>query len=282
MLGEGEFGEVENKEGVAVKYYKGSSNRIKITPDIIREINALTMLKDQRGFVQLIDYHLSTNSTCFISMTLYDNNLKEYMLRTELQVRQNNANDVLSQLNSALLILEDKMLEHSDIKPSNILTKVTSNGLEVVLCDFGCCVCRRVNTYYYGNDSNDVGYVVVYYLQDISEEYFDWKQKIYTRNGRKKILFSDFTLELPSLINVNIELLRELIDKEYSLPILETYTSNWTNNIKVEFSGATFSNALKMYNYIIDNNHVEPDIYLQLVVYICLTVLWKVEILCMY
>lgn len=47
MLGRGEFGTVDNINGVAVKFYNRCINRIRITPDIIKELHALTILTNQ-------------------------------------------------------------------------------------------------------------------------------------------------------------------------------------------------------------------------------------------
>lgn len=159
VLGEGCFGKVFNIDGVAVKYFRRSKE---LPVDVIREYNTLTILKDSEGVVGLLNINLEILNYR-ISLRLYDTNLANYIISTEVETRAININKILSQLLSAIISLEKHNLSHNDIKPDNILLKKEEGELSCCLCDFGCCSDSRVCIEYL-DDRNNLGYVILCYL----------------------------------------------------------------------------------------------------------------------
>ena len=99
----------------------------------MKELSILQSL-DHKNIVKLLFYHKSDKELHLLcekmAITLYDK------LDHEGPFELNQSLPLASQLFQALAYLEDEMILHRDIKPTNIL--LNQNCTQLKICDFGC------------------------------------------------------------------------------------------------------------------------------------------------
>ena len=139
MLGHGSYGEVVNRDGIAVKKFS------KLT-HLIQEYMALLYLSDCKYVVHAVNVNFMENE---LHMELYDCSLRIWLEnnghRGDMSLVEDIATDVsrygrsisiiIHDICMGLVELHDRNLAHGDLKPGNILVKV--KPLKVVLGDCG-------------------------------------------------------------------------------------------------------------------------------------------------
>lgn len=121
FLGRGSYGEVNVKNGLAVKKF------IKLS-HLTQEYIALHYLQDCKYIVHSVDVDFATLE---LSMELYDCSLRKYLEDNDNFQLMKIIHDILC----GLVELHDRELVHGDIKPGNILIK--ENPFKIVLGDCG-------------------------------------------------------------------------------------------------------------------------------------------------
>lgn len=134
-LGSGGYGTVYsaiyNNNIIAVKQYVNQHN---LSVDLIREIAILFSIR-HHYIIPILFVDIDDNIN--LGMECWGKSLREYMIKTKTKVRVNNSKLLVIQLCSALNYLHTSNIYHRDIKPDNILVKVSNNKLIFKLCDFG-------------------------------------------------------------------------------------------------------------------------------------------------
>ncbi|EFA77482.1 hypothetical protein PPL_12084 [Heterostelium album PN500] len=108
------------------------------------EIKAMKLLKDNRRFVQLVDYHHDKDNQIFHIITKYcgggDLSQKyKHLTDINLIIEESYISNYISQLFNILLDLDKHGIVHCDIKPSNIFIDESDAYGTLILGDFGCC-----------------------------------------------------------------------------------------------------------------------------------------------
>lgn len=134
MIGRGSFGkvykmELNSGEIIAVKKFLDVENYPNL--DIIREINALTLLHDVPNIAQILGVDLNKR---LIIMKYYKSNLNEYISKTSKNERLNLLNKFTTQMFSALYYMNKRGIVNGDLKSYNILVDEYDNFF---ISDFG-------------------------------------------------------------------------------------------------------------------------------------------------
>ncbi|EFA77574.1 hypothetical protein PPL_12177 [Heterostelium album PN500] len=108
------------------------------------EIKAMKLLKDNRKFVQLVDYHHDKDNQIFHIITEFCKGgdlSQKYKQVTDINLifSESDISNYISQLFNILLDLDKHGIVHCDIKPSNIFIDESDDYCTLILGDFGCC-----------------------------------------------------------------------------------------------------------------------------------------------
>jgi serine/threonine protein kinase len=123
VLGEGAYGQVVVKNGVAVKSFKKLQH-------IVQEYAVLRYLRDCKYVVKTTHVDFSKLE---LSMELYDSSLRIFLLKNKLTKEQQMT--CIKHLLYGLIEFHDRDLAHGDIKPGNLL--VRRHPFQLVLGDCG-------------------------------------------------------------------------------------------------------------------------------------------------
>ncbi|EFA74679.1 hypothetical protein PPL_11648 [Heterostelium album PN500] len=120
--------------------YKGKDNQ-KSYERTENEIKSMKLLKGNRRFVQLVDYHHDKDNQIFHIITdyCYGGDLTQkykHLTDHNLIFKESDISEYIRQLFNILLDLDKHGIVHCDIKPSNIF--IGKYGT-LILGDFGCC-----------------------------------------------------------------------------------------------------------------------------------------------
>ncbi|EFA77443.1 FNIP repeat-containing protein [Heterostelium album PN500] len=123
--------------------YKGKDNQ-KSYERAKNEIKSMKLLKYNRRFVQLVDYHHDKDNQIFHIITEYCDGgdlSQKYKHLTDINLifSESYISNYISQLFNILLDLDKHGIVHCDIKPSNIFIHELDDYGTLILGDFGCC-----------------------------------------------------------------------------------------------------------------------------------------------
>lgn len=149
-LGEGTFGKVVLRDGMAVKKFKKLKH-------LIQEYTALRYLSDCNYVVKCLGANFQGLE---LFMELYDCNFsvwqdykwnpKKYVKKgidnSELGPSQEEINLVIKHILYGLIQLHDRKLAHGDLKPNNILLKLNSDG-SIAMAVLGDCGFVSIDKY---------------------------------------------------------------------------------------------------------------------------------------
>ncbi len=135
-LGSGGYGTVYsaiyNGSMIAIKKYKDSKDSMSI--EIMREIAVL--FGSHNGHIVSAIF-VSITDEIQLGMEYWGSSLRRYIRKTKTRARIKGMETLLTHTCKALSYLHSSRIFHRDIKPDNILVKITDSGPFFKLCDFG-------------------------------------------------------------------------------------------------------------------------------------------------
>lgn len=141
-LGEGTFGKVSLYStptgNYVIKKTKINHESLGYPPDLLKEIDMLVKFKSLRNVIQIKGAFLHpTESRGYILLEPLDTNLDKWIEQTKFSERIKYLTKLIVEIGEVLAIMHKYFLIHNDIKPDNILIKMTDEGPIFKLADFG-------------------------------------------------------------------------------------------------------------------------------------------------
>jgi len=138
-IGDGTYGVVykgkntETGELVAIKKVEFGSAEDGVYTDVVREMNALKMLREHDNIVKLYTQYVDVkNNHVYMVLEYMDTDLKKYMIDTPPSPPLTRS--IMKQILKGLEFCHTNCIMHRDLKPTNIL--VSASGV-IKICDFG-------------------------------------------------------------------------------------------------------------------------------------------------
>ena len=125
VLGEGTYGQVFERNGIAVK-------KLKYFNSLIQETCILKIMRDSQYIVNIKSYDIEEGE---IELELHNISLKDHMNSLDCRLYGQEKIKIFLDVLQGLNDLHHRDIVHSDLKPSNIL--ISFNPVRAVLCDFG-------------------------------------------------------------------------------------------------------------------------------------------------